>query len=62
MISKVIFDYSMGKTQWEKMSSSDGESIFLTQSKFRDPEESVNTDGILSDILDMKKNPREWVK
>ena len=25
------------------------------QSKFRDPEESVNTDGILSDILDMKK-------
>uniref|UniRef100_A0A8W8KHY1 Uncharacterized protein n=1 Tax=Magallana gigas TaxID=29159 RepID=A0A8W8KHY1_MAGGI len=27
----------------------------MTQSKFRDLEESVNTDGILSDILDMEK-------
>lgn len=55
MIPKVTSDYSLGYTHWEKMSSSDGESIFLTQSQFRDPEESVNTDGILSDILDMKK-------
>lgn len=31
MIPKVISDYPQGKTQGEKMSSSDGESIFLTQ-------------------------------
>ena len=40
------------------MSSSEGESIFLTQSKFRDESESVNTDNVLSDVLDIEKeNP-----
>ena len=33
-------------------------SIFLTQSKFRDESESVNTDNVLSDVLDIEKeNP-----
>jgi hypothetical protein len=36
------------------MSSSDGESVFLTQSKFQEPEDAQNTDGILSDILDLE--------
>lgn len=40
------------------MSSSDGESIFLTQSKFKDDNENhPNTDGVLSDILDMEAGP-----
>ena len=40
------------------MSSSEGESIFLTQSKSRDESESVNTDNVLSDVLDIEKeNP-----
>ena len=40
------------------MSSSEEESIFLTQSKFRDESESVNTDNVLSDVLDIEKeNP-----
>ena len=40
------------------MSSSEGESIFLTQSKSRDKSESVNTDNVLSDVLDIEKeNP-----
>ncbi|XP_062573148.1 zinc finger MYM-type protein 2-like [Saccostrea cucullata] len=38
------------------MSSSDGESVFLTQNKFRKVDEQENnTDGILSDILDLKR-------
>jgi hypothetical protein len=37
------------------MSSSDGESIFLTQSKFQQVSESdANTDSVLNDILDME--------
>ena len=40
------------------MSSSEGESIFLTHSKFRDKRESVHTDNVLSDVLDIEKeNP-----
>lgn len=39
MIPNVISDYSLGKTEWENTSLSDGESLFLTQSKFRYPEE-----------------------
>lgn len=40
------------------MSSSDGESIFLTQSKFKDNTENhPKTDGVLSDILDMEAGP-----
>ncbi|XP_062583947.1 uncharacterized protein KIAA1958-like [Saccostrea cucullata] len=38
------------------MSSSDGESVFLTQNKFREVDEQENnTDGILSDILDLER-------
>ena len=45
------------------MSSSEGESIFLTQSKFRDESESVNTDNVLSDVLDIEKeNPNMMPK
>ena len=36
------------------MSSSEGEIMFLTQSKFRDESESVNTDNVLSDALDIE--------
>lgn len=39
MIPNVISDYSLGKTEWENTSLSDGESLFLTQSKLRYPEE-----------------------
>jgi hypothetical protein len=35
--------------------SSDGESIFLTQNKFKDDDEQTrSTDGILSEILDLE--------
>ena len=49
---------SLSPLSHTNMSSSEGESIFLTQSKFRDESESVNTDNVLSDVLDIEKeNP-----
>lgn len=43
------------------MCSSEGESILLTQSKIKnDIENTPNTDGALSDILDMESAHNSW--
>ena len=50
--------HSLSPLNDTNISSSEGESIFLTQSKFRDESESVNTDNVLIDVLDLEKeNP-----
>ena len=50
--------HSLSPLNDTNISSSEGESIFLTQSKFRDESESLNTDNVLSDVLDIEKeNP-----
>ena len=59
MISKVYKNiHSLSPLSVTNTSSSEGESIFLTGLKFRDESESVNTDNVLSDVLDKEKeNP-----
>ena len=50
--------HSLSPLSVTNTSSSEGESIFLTDLKFRDESERVNTDNVLSDVLDLEKeNP-----
>ena len=59
MISKVYKNiHSLSPLSVTNTSSSEGESIFLTDLKIRDESERVNTDNVLSDVLDLEKeNP-----